>query len=294
MKTMAQKNQEEIRKVVKLEGSKIISYYQSIIFRFALVFFMIFFGSIVISFATTYYSQGILAPNLTTSWNTLRGGGGSTPVNFTSGDVFVIQNGHNMTTSAAWSVSGINSKVWIESGGTLTATSAITLAAATTFQIDANGTYVHNNVAAYGSTIFQAGTEAFDASSNVILNNSNTTGPSGVIFGNLIVNFTSDPGGSVNCAGGLKTINGNLDVQSTSTREFRLTGTTFVTLTIAKDLKISGGTLNIASGAGSVPAIKIGGNLNQTGGTLTSSFQSYNIHRWIINCSFNNRIWHIN
>lgn len=29
------------------------------------------------------------------------------PANFTSGDVFVIQNGHNMTTlKAAWSISG--------------------------------------------------------------------------------------------------------------------------------------------------------------------------------------------
>ncbi len=217
---------------------------------------------------TTYYPQGSLAPNTTTNWNTVRAGGGSSPANFTAGDVFVIQNGHNMTTSATWSVSGAGSKVWIESGGKLTATSAVTLNGATTFQIDANGEYVHNNTIAYGGSIFQ-GTESFDAASTVTLNNSNTTGPSSVTFGNLTVNFTSDPGGSVNLSGGITTINGNFTVQSTSTREFRLTGNTSLTLTISGNLTISGGTLNLASGSGS-PTINVGGNFNQSGGTLTS------------------------
>ena len=53
------------------------------------------------------------------SWNSNRGGGGSTPANFTGGDVFVIQNGHNMTTSANWAVSGTGAKVQIKNGGSL-------------------------------------------------------------------------------------------------------------------------------------------------------------------------------
>lgn len=218
-----------------------------------------------------YYSQGSLAPNLTSSWNTVRGGGGSAPANFTGGDIFVIQNGHNMTTTAVWSVSGTGSKLWIENGGTLTATSAVTLAAATTFQIDAGGTYVHNNTTAYGSTIFQ-GIEVFDAASTVILNNSNTTGPSSVTFGNLTVNFTSDPGGSVNCSGGLTTINGNLTIQSTSTREFRFVANNPATptITIAGNVSISGGILNLTNGS-ATPTMNIGGNFSQTGGTFTSS-----------------------
>jgi hypothetical protein len=219
--------------------------------------------------ATTYYSQGSLAPDLTSSWNSNRGGGGSTPANFTSGDVFVIQNGHNMTASTAWSISGSGSKLWIENGGTLTATSAVTLATATTFQIDTGGTYVHNNATAYGSSIF-AGTEAFDAASTVILNSSNTAGPSGVTFGNLTVNFTSDPSGAVYCSGGLTTINGNLTIQSTGTKEFRLTGTTNFTLNLAGNLTISGGVLDLASDSGA-PTINIGGNFNQTSGTFKSS-----------------------
>src|SRR6185437_6592003 len=150
---------------------------------------------------TTYYSQGNLAPNLTSSWNTIRGGGGAAPPNFTSGDIFVVQgtgNGgttpHSMTTSATWSISGAASKLQIESGATLTANNAITLASATTFQIDGGGTYVHNNTTAYGTSILQ-GIESFAPTSTFVLNNSNVSGPSGTTFGNLTINFTSDPGG---------------------------------------------------------------------------------------------------
>ncbi len=219
--------------------------------------------------ATTYYSTGSVAPDTLANWKANRDGTGASPTNFTSGDVFVIQNGHNMTTSAAWTVSGTGSKLWIENGGMLTATNAVTLATATTFQIDAGGTYVHDNANAYGSTIFQ-GTEAFDAASTVILNNSNTTGPSSVTFGNLTVNFTTGPSGSVNCSGGLTTINGDLTIQSTSTHEFRLTGKTNFTLNLTGNLIMSGGTLDLASDSGA-PTINIGGNFNQTGGTFKSS-----------------------
>jgi len=222
--------------------------------------------------ATTYYSQSSGDPAVLSRWSTVRAGGGTAPANFTTGDVFVIQNTHNLTTTAAWSISGTGSKLWIENGGTLTAPFAVTLASATTFQIDGGGTYAHQNATAFGSTIFQAGTKSFAPTSTVILNNANTTGPSGVTFGNLTVNFTVDPGGSVNCSGGLTTINGNFTVQNTSTREFRLTGTTAYTLTIAGDLIVSGGTLSFGSGVvtGSGARVNLGGSLNHSGGTLIS------------------------
>lgn len=60
--------------------------------------------------ATAYYSTGSVAPDVTGNWKTNRDGTGSSPANFTSGDVFVIQNGHAMTTSAVWSISGTGSK----------------------------------------------------------------------------------------------------------------------------------------------------------------------------------------
>src|SRR5207247_7616662 len=92
---------------------------------------------------TTYYSQGSVDPTVNTNWNSIRAGGGSTPANFTSGDVFVIQNGHSMGTTPAWSVSGTGAKIQIESGGTLTANSIVSVP---TFQVDDGGTYIHNTV----------------------------------------------------------------------------------------------------------------------------------------------------
>jgi hypothetical protein len=218
---------------------------------------------------TTYYSQGSFDPAITTNWNSARGGGGTAPTNFTAGDTFVIQNGHNMTNASAWSVSGSGSKLWVENGGTLTANYTVTLASATTFQIDAGGTYIHNNTAAFGANIFQ-GAESFDPASTVILNTSNSVGPSNVVFGNLTVDFTSDPGSSVNCAGGITAIAGTFKVVSTSAREFRLTGSTPLTLTIDGDVLLQGGVLDWATSTGN-PIINIGGSFTQTGGTIKSS-----------------------
>src|ERR1043165_8437846 len=219
--------------------------------------------------ATTFYSQGSLPPEVLASWSTTRDGvGGTPPTSFTNGDVFVIQNTHNMSTLTTWSVSGSGSKVEIESGGTLTANNAVTLGSTTTFQIDGGGTYVHNNNSAYGSTIFK-GTESFAATSTVILNNSNTTGPSGVTFGNLTINFTTDPG-TVNCSGRLTTVNGKLTVTRTQSHQFRLAATPSHPLSIGGDLIVQGGTLNLASST-AAPTINLAGNLTLTGGTLTQT-----------------------
>jgi len=222
--------------------------------------------------ATTYYSQGAGDPGVTTNWNTVRAGGGSSPLNFTSGDVFVIQNGHSMATTAAWTIWGTNSKLWIEGGGTLTANHAVTLAAASTFQIDGGGTYVQNNTGSYASTIFQAGTKSLAATSTVILRNSSSTGPSGVTFGNLTVALAPVQTSSVNCQGGLTTIHGNLKIDSTSTVEFRLSGNTAYPLTIDGDLVIQRGTLNLTNGSstGVNYTVNLNGNFSQSGGTFTS------------------------
>ncbi len=221
--------------------------------------------------AATYYSQGDLDPTLTSSWNTIRSGGGLAPGNFTSGDVFIIQDTHEMTTGAAWSVSGTNAKVWIENGGTLVASNTVTLAAATTFQIDDGGTYIHDNATAFGSSVFQ-GTESFSSNSTVELRNSNATGPSNIVFGNLIINLVNTAN-NVNLMGAIATINGDLSVLSTNGFEFRLSTNTSYTLTIAGDLVISGGTINTSNGAtaGRTFTINVGGNYNQSGGTFTHS-----------------------
>src|SRR5215216_4447256 len=61
---------------------------------------------------TTYYSKASgLAPEVFASWSTTRDGLGTSPLNFSGGDIFVIQNGHNMGTATTWAVSGTGSKV---------------------------------------------------------------------------------------------------------------------------------------------------------------------------------------
>ncbi|HNT77948.1 MAG TPA: PKD domain-containing protein [Anaerolineae bacterium] len=231
--------------------------------------------------ATTYYSQGSLAPNLTTSWNSARDGTGSAPANFTAGDVFVIQDGHNMTTTAAWSVTGTGATIQIEDGGTLTADNIV---AVPTFQIDNGGTYIHNAVSGAsngaGSDIPGSTTRTFGATSTVEIQKwanggtSPTALPSGVSWGNLTINVTT-LAGSWNQIGTLTTINGTLSIKSTggTTREFRLAANASYTLNLAGDLLISGGIFNLGSGstAGQTYILNLGGKLEITGGALTST-----------------------
>ncbi len=133
-----------------------------------LLFIFLFISTI--TKGITYYSVSGLVPNLTTSWKTNRDGSGTSPVNFTSGDVFIIQGSalapggvaHALTTSAIWSISGVGSKLWIESGAILTANHQITIDLLTTWQIDAGGKYIHNHTTSSPQTTTFAGTESFN------------------------------------------------------------------------------------------------------------------------------------
>src|SRR6476660_1617361 len=91
--------------------------------------------------ANTYYSVNNVSPNLTTTWHINRNGTGASPANFTSGDIFVVQANHSLSTTANWTISGINSKLLIETGATLQAANRIMVPI---FQIDGTGTYIHN------------------------------------------------------------------------------------------------------------------------------------------------------
>lgn len=118
----------------------------------------------VLTGSRVFYSNGNDPVNSLTSWWTNADGTGSNPSDFTSGDLFVVQGGHHMTTSGTWSVGGTNSKVQICSNASITATDAITFSAATTFQIDNDGTYYHNHNT--NNNIFN-GTNSFGATSVV-------------------------------------------------------------------------------------------------------------------------------
>ena len=223
----------------------------------------------------TYYSQGSLAPNLTTSWNTAGGGGGSSPSNFTSGDVFVIQNGHNMATTAVWIVSGSGATIQIESGGTLTGNNAVTVV---TFQIDNGGKFIHNT----GNAIVPGTTRSFAANSTYEIWNQGTAAISaGITWGNVIINLATDPGKAIGNAAAFATVNGSFTVQNTRGREYRLAKDQTTHHTIAGNLTVqNGGQLNLKSGTGAM-IVNIGGNVSvETGGSLaltTSGMVSVNV-----------------
>ncbi len=109
----------------------------------AIITFLIFILMPGWGWATTFYSQSSGDPLTLSNWNDIRIGGGSSPADFTSGDVFVIQNGHIMTTSAGWTVGGTSSSIQIEAGGTLIASYTVISNQSTiidgTFQINQGG-----------------------------------------------------------------------------------------------------------------------------------------------------------
>ncbi|MEW6508788.1 MAG: T9SS type A sorting domain-containing protein [Bacteroidota bacterium] len=239
---------------------------------------LLFITTRSILFAATYYSQGSFDAAQFSSWNSIRGGGGNTPSAWTNGDTFIIQNGHYMTTSAAWSISGTGNKLQIENGGLLTATFRVST---TTFQIDNGGTFICNiNTDANGFAAYIPGstTKSFGSNSTIEIQQWGTGAgtspnplPSGVSWGNLVINV-STLGGSWQQDGKLSTVQGNLIIQNTggTTRAFRLTASNDLTVNISGDLIISGGIFDLVS-TSAIVSVNIGGNFNQTGGTLQAS-----------------------
>ncbi|MBN8546470.1 MAG: T9SS type A sorting domain-containing protein [Ignavibacteria bacterium] len=248
--------------------------------------------------AATYYSQGSVAPNTLANWKSTRDGSGSptTPGSFTAGDIFVIQNGHSMTTSGTWSISGTNSKLWIENGGILTIVHTVTLATATTFQMDNGSSCVVNVALALATTLFQ-GTESFSSNSTIEIkvNPSGTTAPGGSGYGNLIINVAS--GSNFGWGGTLTTVQGNLTIKATGGGAIRhalvasaanksvtvggnlvveggafyfSSGSSTVDMTVTGNVLISGGTLDLANSTGA-GTLNISGNLTISGGTLLAN-----------------------
>lgn len=147
-----------------------------------------------------YFSQGSGDPNVLGNWKTM---GGLSPTSFTlPNQIFIVQPGHTMTTTAAgWSVSGANTKVQVQGGGALTAASgAVTLSGNTTFQLDANATYNHN----VASDAIWSGTEVIDAASTVAYGASGVQNVAALSYGNLTI-----------AGGGTKTMQGNVTVNGT-------------------------------------------------------------------------------
>jgi hypothetical protein len=244
--------------------------------------------------AATYYSQCSCSPNTLANWNTNRTGGGSSPTNFiTTGDIFVVQNGHSMTTTATITFTlGASGKLQIESGGTLQGDHQILITnSTTTFQIDNGGTYIQNNTSGMSSGIF-GGTESFATNSNFIIKLSPNPFSSNIPFGNLTLDYTtmaSDiTGVTLNVSGKFKVnstgvsafvLGNNTNNYSSTVGSLEIIGGKFyiagtganasISLNVTGDATISGGEFQIARTnlAGTYSA-NIGGNLTLSGGNL--------------------------
>jgi CSLREA domain-containing protein len=230
--------------------------------------------------ATTFYSQGSLPPELFTSWNTQRGGGGSPPTSFTDGDTFVIQNTHNMSTLSplGWTVSGTGATVEIESGGILTANAVVSVPS---FTIDDGGTYIHNAASATtdgnAADIPGSASRTFKPTSTVTVKQwatSGSTAPAAlpaVTWGNLTIDVAT-LGGNWQQSGAVSNVQGNLDIKTTggSSNEFILNSSGALSLNLTGDLVVEGGILDLSNGAG-VTTVNLSGNYTHSGGTLTDT-----------------------
>ncbi|MFN3908513.1 MAG: beta strand repeat-containing protein, partial [Flavobacterium sp.] len=218
----------------------------------------------------TFYSKGSLAPNLTTSWSRTTDGTGASPLDFTAGNTrYIIQNGHHMTTSAAWSITGANSILRILDGGTLQSTFAITVPSTATFEIQDGGTYVHDNSISFATTIFQ-GSEIFGNNSTIEFRDWNNTAPSNTSYGNIIFNVTINISGSIQFLNAIENIYGNLTILNTglpTIREVRLTASTSNNTVLHGNLSMSGGAFTLTGGNGD-STLTVLGNVSLTGGIL--------------------------
>jgi hypothetical protein len=234
--------------------------------------------------ANTYYSTNGAAPDATTSWHTNGNGTGSSPANFTSGDIFIIQSGHYLTTTNTWTISGTGAKLIIETGATLQADNKVSVP---DFEIDGTGTYIHNNAT---SNFPGSSTRTFAVASTVETRNwsGTTTLPNPTTWGKLIINVSSYTS-NWNQAGNLTDVAGNLIIRNTGSNEFRLATSQDYTLTIGGDLVIESGTLEAGKNNGNYnQKIIINGSFNQSGGTFTRSNNNSNTLKVQFNGTNNN------
>lgn len=257
--------------------------------------------------AATYYSQGSLDPSDKSNWNTARtnGNGSGKAHNFTtSGDIFVIQNGHSMSTTSAWSITGTGAELQIENGGSLTL-SSFTVYSTLTFTIARTGSFTINNGATgddltVSGVLSNAGTMTYGtgATGNVqstgtyehnqnggnipafTWNSGSTckiTGVQDTRPGNIAQTYhhftwnCASQTTNVVLAGGFTTsITGDFTVSSTGSAALVRANGSSTALSITGNLLISSGaTFDLTSGTGS-PTIDLSGNLT-VNGTLTRS-----------------------
>ena len=255
--------------------------------------------TVVAARSATYYSAGNNAPNVLANWWSATNGTGSHPASFNNTNVYVIQNGHTMTTSAAWTITN-NSTIQINTGGKLRATFEVLTP---NMNVGSGGTYEH---AQNGGTIPFA---TWHANSTCIVSGYTIIGvnpPSystsfAQSFGNFTWNCTGQTG-AISLGGVLTSVAGNFTMASTGGGSFSFgisgvgnsnIGGNYIqtggniymsgynlpaacasrSINITGNFSLTGGTCDISSSsaAASVATVNVGGNFTHTAGTLTET-----------------------
>ncbi len=253
--------------------------------------------------ATTYYTAANGIPSNTANWWSNPNGTGSHPVNFaTAADVFEIQSGNNMTTTADWTVAGT---VVIDAGGTLTVATGDKLTIAT---VTVNGLFLNQSNKAHAITTMSVNsgatfehavdggtipTATWASTSTCLITGYDNSEPAGdgQAFGNLTYNCTimSGPGGRSLAASGLS-VTGDLTLSNSNGHELQMVQASVTvsgnctintnfrlanngnarTLTVNGKFTLSGGTFKMTDN-NDVGILNIGGDMEITGGTLTET-----------------------
>jgi len=151
----------------------------------------------------TYYSTGSGDPSNPNSWNNQRDGNGDSPPSINAEHIkFIIQNGHTMTTTGAWTL-GQYSGIQLEET-VLNEDHAITIQSTGSLQVDDDGTLNHN---VNSLSIFN-GTESLSTNSTVNYLYNGDQGVAASIYGNLILSGENT-----------KTLQGNVSVANDLTIE---------------------------------------------------------------------------
>lgn len=220
--------------------------------------------------ATTYYSNGSNAPNLTSSWKPNTNGTGTSPTNFTvASDVFIVQNGHTMTTTANWAVTG---SVQVSNGGTLTLSAyTVTISAGTTVSGTLNITSTTGTKTFVGLVTINSG------------GNWNNTANEAITFR-----------GGINCYGGG---NAGTGVQTFNTNNQSINGSLVMPrMTITGVTVTNNGTLDITTVLTGTGALTQGDNsiLNIGGTSTITTLNATNTGNTVIYNSTGNQTAHVN
>lgn len=189
--------------------------------RLVLSFITICFAQLLLAQGITYYSKATGNANDLSTWGTnITDGSGTTPASFELGDIFIVRNGSNLTTSSAWNIASTVSNpatLRILNGGILTASHAITFTKpstpATVFNIQSGGTYNHDLSTDIVNTILTANTINLSSGSTFNITKTGTHNISSFGIDLIFSNFgITGSGVTVNISGGSLTINGTLTI----------------------------------------------------------------------------------